>query len=253
MGQVSSTDFPGHYDNEDNSWSLEKFKQSFNIKIHSLDEQEMNFDVLSVDTSIANAFRRIMIAEIPTVAFETINIYNNTSIIADEVLAQRLGLIPLKIDPDLLQWFDPSRDPGVDEDGEPRSKHNDTDTIVFSLDIKCERNTKAPKVSTDPNELYINSNVYARDLKFEMQGRQSEWLKKFVQVLNPDILIAKLRPGQEIILEAYAILGIGSDHAKFSPVATAAYRLLPVIDIIGEPITGGYWQRNFRNAFLLEL
>jgi len=35
----------------------------------------------------------------------------------------------------------------------------------------------------------------------------------------------------------HAVKGIGADHAKFSPVATASYRLLPVIDIV-KPILG---------------
>jgi DNA-directed RNA polymerase I and III subunit RPAC1 len=54
---------------------------------------------------------------------------------------------------------------------------------------------------------------------------------------NPDILIAKLRPGQCIDVEIHAIKGVGSDHAKFSPVATASYRLLPTITIL-KPILG---------------
>lgn len=37
--------------------------------------------------------------QVPTVAIETVYIWNNTSIVQDEVLAQRLGLIPLAIDP----------------------------------------------------------------------------------------------------------------------------------------------------------
>lgn len=40
-----------------------------------------------------------------------------------------------------------------------------------------------------------------------------------------DILIAKLRPGQSIELEAHCVKGVGKDHAKFSPVCTAWYRL----------------------------
>ena len=55
--------------------------------------------------------------------------------------------------------------------------------------------------------------------------------------MNPDILIAKMRPGQEIDLEMHCYKGIGADHAKFSPVATASYRLLPTIDIV-KPILG---------------
>ena len=55
--------------------------------------------------------------------------------------------------------------------------------------------------------------------------------------VNPSILLAKLRPGQIIEAELHCIKGIGADHAKFSPVATASYRLLPTIDIV-RPIVG---------------
>lgn len=180
-----------------------------------------------------------MIAEIPSVAFERIDIYNNTSIIQDEVLAQRLGLVPLKIDPDWMEWFDANSPDVVDKDtGEVESKYNSANTVQFTLHVKCERNPNAPKDSTDPNELYINSNVYAKDLKYVPFGQQEEYMKPAPSAVYPDILLAKLRPGQEIELVAYAQLGIGSDHAKFSPVATASYRLLPRIDIIGAPISG---------------
>ena len=47
--------------------------------------------------------------------------------------------------------------------------------------------------------------------------------------MHDDILVAKLRPGQSISLEAFAHKGIGKIHAKWSPVATASYRLLPDI------------------------
>lgn len=36
--------------------------------------------------------------------------------------------------------------------------------------------------------------------------------------MNNDILIAKLRPGQEIDAMLHCVKGIGQDHAKFSPV-----------------------------------
>ena len=44
--------------------------------------------------------------------------------------------------------------------------------------------------------------------------------------VHNDILIAKMRPGHEIDVKLYAVKGLGNDHAKFSPVATAFYRLL---------------------------
>ena len=220
---TTSTDFPGHSSNEDHSWDIEKFKDNFEINISHLTERTANFDLINIDTSVANAFRRIMISEVPSVAAESVYIFNNTSVIQDEVLAHRIGLIPLKVDPDLLSWVDPAQD--------EKEKFTDENTIVLSLDIACTKNPHPPAGSTDPKDLYRNAHVYARDLKFEPQGRQVDLFKNNPVVpTDPDILIAKLRPGQEISLRAHCILGIGSDHAKFSPVSTASYRLMPDIE-----------------------
>ena len=60
-------------------------------------------------------------------------------------------------------------------------------------------------------------------------------------------MIAKMRPGQVLDLEMHAIKGIGADHAKFSPVATATYRLMPTIDIV-RPILGND-ARKFARCF----
>lgn len=227
---TTSTDFPGHQQSGDYSWNIEKFKENFDINISYISERTANFDLIHIDTSIANAFRRIMISEVPSVAPEAVYMFMNTSVIQDEVLAHRIGLIPLKVDPDLLTWVDKTQD--------ENERYTEDNTIVLSLDVVCTKNPHAPKNATDPKELYRNSHVYARDLKFEPQGTQLERFKNSPVVpCDPDILLAKLRPGQEISLRAHCILGVGGDHAKFSPVATASYRLLPVIDI-KEPITG---------------
>lgn len=55
--------------------------------------------------------------------------------------------------------------------------------------------------------------------------------------VEEDVLIAKLSPGQEMDLRLVCVKGIGSDHAKFSPVATASYRLLPKIKLL-RSVTG---------------
>lgn len=227
---TTSNDFPGFSKEGENAWDVEKFKETFDVQISSLSEREANFDLINIDTSIANAFRRIMISEVPSLAAEHVYFLNNTSVIQDEVLAHRIGLVPLKVDPDMLTWVDSS----LPED----ERFTDENTIVMTLDVTCTRNPDAPKDCTDPKILYRNSSVYARDLKFEPQGRQAELFAKCpVCPADPDILLAKLRPGQEISLRAHCILGVGGDHAKFSPVATASYRLLPHINIT-KPIVG---------------
>lgn len=222
----------------DDSWNLEKFKKTVDIDIHYLTDESGNFDLKGVDTSVANAFRRIMIAEVPSVAIESVTFMNNTSIIQDEVLAHRLGLVPLQVDPDRLEWFKKDATPKINpETGEEIPASNETNTIAFHLKVECTRNPKARSNATDPNELYIGSMVYARDLKFVGSEEQAANLGGVPVALNPDLVLAKLRPGQEIDLYAHAILGRGNDHAKFSPVATASYRLMPLIEIL-EPITG---------------
>jgi DNA-directed RNA polymerase I and III subunit RPAC1 len=52
-----------------------------------------------------------------------------------------------------------------------------------------------------------------------------------VRPVHSRILLAMLRPKQEIQLETMCVKGIGKDHAKFSPVATAWYRLLPEVQL----------------------
>lgn len=61
--------------------------------------------MVGVDPSIANAIRRVMIAEVPTVAVENVFVFNNTSVMHDEVMAHRLGLIPILFDAERLEDF----------------------------------------------------------------------------------------------------------------------------------------------------
>lgn len=66
----------------DNSWSHKKFQRDFKVAMKWVKGNDMEFDVIGIDPAIANALRRILIAEIPTVAIEHVYIVNNTSIIA---------------------------------------------------------------------------------------------------------------------------------------------------------------------------
>jgi hypothetical protein len=78
--------------------SLKYFAQNVDISILSLTNDEMIFDLKGAEPPLANALRRIMIAEIPTVAIEKVTMWQNTSIIPDENLAHRMGLIPINAD-----------------------------------------------------------------------------------------------------------------------------------------------------------
>lgn len=74
--------------------------------------------------------------------------------------------------------------------------------------------------------------VYSRDLEWIPFGDQIDRLgAEYAHPVDENILLAELRPGQSIDCELVAVKGIGKVHAKFSPVATASYRLLPVITV----------------------
>ncbi|KAI9477743.1 MAG: DNA-directed RNA polymerase [Benjaminiella poitrasii] len=233
---VSGSDYPHQYPGISNSFDIEEFKKNFKVKIQRLSKHSIEFDLIGVDASIANAFRRIMIAEVPTMAIEKVYVMNNTSIIQDEVVAHRLGLIPIKADPKEFEYM---------TDSGP----TDLNTLVFRLKKKCEFNPDAAADETDPQKKYINSYVYSGDLVWEPKGNQEE---KFgdnpPRPVHDDIVIAKLRPGQEMEMELHCQKGVGREHAKWSPVATASYRILPEITIL-EPITGKDAE-DFKNCFV---
>lgn len=67
---------------------------------------ELSIEFRNVHISIINSLRRIMIAEIPTVAIEKVIVHDNTSYINSEQLAARLSVIPLRCDPNILNKLD---------------------------------------------------------------------------------------------------------------------------------------------------
>lgn len=221
VGSVANTDFPLHHPGENNAFSLAAADDKLKVIVTRLSDASCEFDLIGVDASIANAVRRVLMAEVPTVAIEHVYIWNNTSIIQDEVLSHRLGLVPLAINPDKVLM----RMPGDDAD--------DSNTVVFHLKAKCERNRSAARGETDPDKLYVDHHVYSEQLQWDPKGGQEEdFADSPPKPVHEKILIAKLRPGQELDLELHCEKGIGKDHAKFSPVATATYRLLPHIQLL---------------------
>ncbi|XP_028396021.1 DNA-directed RNA polymerases I and III subunit RPAC1-like [Dendronephthya gigantea] len=219
---TQNTAYPGTYHGYDDSWNFDEFKKNFRIDVVSLEENNIEFDMVGIDASIANAFRRILLAEVPTMAIEKIHIFNNTTIIQDEVLVHRLGLIPIFADPRMFNFK-------ISEEEE----WTEDNVIEFELKVKCTRNPRASNEAVVPDDLYINHKVTTKHLKWIPKGNQKE---KFgpdgIRPVHDDILIAKLIPGHELDLRLFCFKGIGQDHAKFSPVATASYRLLPEITIV---------------------
>ena len=118
-------------------------------------------------------------------AIETVFVMNNTSVIQDEVLSHRLGLIPIHADPRKFDYLPTG--------GEP----TDVNTIVFELHARCSVNPEASTLETDPKKKFINSSVYSDQFKWIPQGSQEElFAQDPIRPCHSDILLAKMRPGQ---------------------------------------------------------
>lgn len=138
---------------------LNKIKKDLRINITKLTSDDIEFDLIGVDAAIANALRRILLSEVPTIAVETVWISVNTSIIQDEVLAHRIGLIPIKADPRKLEF--PVKDEELSE----------TDCIVFHFDVSCP---PPPANLTPEQRQAYKFNALSGEMKWNAVGNQDE-------------------------------------------------------------------------------
>lgn len=128
------------------------------------------------DESLANAIRRSAL-EVPVLAIDEVEFIKNDSVLFDEVLALRLGLVPLKMEKDME----------LIEDCKCKGKG----CARCSVDLKLS--AKGPGV------------VYSKELK----GK--------AEVVYPEMALDVLKEGQELEFVATARLGKGIKHTKFSP------------------------------------
>jgi len=86
------------------------------LNIISQDEQKVSVKLKGIPLQYANALRRICLNGVPIYAIDTVDILVNSSVLADEGIAHRLGLIPLKTDLSAVQ------------------QDNESDRIMYTLD-----------------------------------------------------------------------------------------------------------------------
>lgn len=166
-------------------------------KVLERDSLRLRAYIEGAKPSLVNSIRRAVISEVPVFAVDQVIIINNTSSMYDEMLAHRIGLIPLT-----------------------------TPLGEFPKIEECESGLVDPAECTVRLTLQVTAEetrtVYAGDLISEHPG---------VKPVYPEMPIVKLAKGQSISIEAYARLGRAKEHAKWQ-AGLATYYYFPKVTIV---------------------
>jgi DNA-directed RNA polymerase subunit D len=143
----------------------------------------------NVPRQYVNAIRRISISEVPTLAIDDVVILENSSVMHDEAIAHRLGLVPLLTN--LSRFVMPHECDCKSTLGCSKCR------VLLVLDSEANEKTK----------VVTSGELVSED--------------EHIKPVSKDIPIITLAPGQKLKFEAYARLGIGRDHAKWQPTSAA--------------------------------
>jgi DNA-directed RNA polymerase subunit D len=146
----------------------------------------------NISRQYINAIRRIAISEVPTLAVDDVVILENSSVMHDEAVAHRLGLIPLR---------------------------TELDRFVLPQECDCQSTLGCSKCRV----LLVLDSEAMEKTKIVTSGELlSE--DELVKPVSKDIPIVVLAPSQKLKFEAYARLGVGKDHAKWQPTSAAVVK-----------------------------
>ena len=195
------------------------------VEILNLQPHEIKFVLSETDTSVANALRRIMIAEVPTLTIDLVEFAENSTVLPDEYIAHRLGLIPLRYQPPDSEKGSDCSEVFVNHRECMCYEHCARCSVEFELDVTYnvteEEEISALNVTS---KSLLSNNECVQPAHFLSPEEQDE-------AQDEGISIVKLGPSQKLKFKAIARTGIAKEHAKWSPVAVATYRFWPIITI----------------------
>ena len=154
------------------------------MEVVSKDKHKIAIKLRDVPMQYANALRRVCLNGVPVFAIDTVDVVENSSVLPDEGLAHRLGLIPITTD---------------------NSRFNEPSECECQSETGCS-NCKVMLVLDSGN-----SNETRTILSDEISSEDD-----LVKPVSDKIPIIQLAPGQRIKIECYARLGRGTEHAKWN-------------------------------------
>ena len=154
------------------------------LEIVEQSEKRIVVKLKNVPLQYANALRRVCLTGVPVFAIDDVVIIENSSVLADEGIAHRLAMTPLKTD--LTRFVEPSNCDCHSEVGCPHCR------VMLMIDAD----------SADTTRTITSAELTSED--------------DVVKPISDKIPIVELAPGQKLKLEAYARLGRGTEHAKWN-------------------------------------
>ena len=155
-------------------------------------DERISVKFKNVPREYVNALRRLAISEVPTLAIDDVVMIDNSSVVHDEAVAHRLGMIPLRTD--LKRFVMPHNCDCKSTLGCSKCR------VLLVLDSEATERTRI---------------VTSGELKSEDEE---------VKPVSSEIPILTLAPGQKVKFEAYARLGKGKSHAKWQPTSSAVVK-----------------------------
>jgi DNA-directed RNA polymerase subunit D len=170
------------------------YKMEIQLLNQDKEKGKLSFVIKDSTPAFVNTLRRMIIGEVPTLAIEDVELVDNSSALYDEIVAHRLGLVPIK-----------------------------TDLKSYELPGECSCKGKGCAKCTLKMTLTSKNTgyVYAKEIK----SKDPECIPVY-----PNMPIVKLLKGQKIEFEATAVMGQGKDHSKWSP-ALAYFKNYPKIEL----------------------
>lgn len=97
------------------------------VEVIAKDDRAIDFVIRGLTPAFANGIRRAMIADVPTMSIDTVRFTENSSVLFDEVIGLRLGMIPLTTPPGEFEPGD-SVTLGLDVEGPTTAYSGDIET-----------------------------------------------------------------------------------------------------------------------------
>ncbi|MFB6114100.1 MAG: DNA-directed RNA polymerase subunit D [Halodesulfurarchaeum sp.] len=90
-------------------------EEDFEVEFIEREDDDARFLVRGITPALANGIRRAILADVPTLSIDTVRFIENSSVMFDEQLALRLGLVPLRT---------------------PEGEFDEDDTVTLALDVE---------------------------------------------------------------------------------------------------------------------